>query len=74
MTGTQHCSLLHVTKCSHLAHLQSRCEYNAASVCLLCESSVLGTDPVGWPWLRWAPTLDNGPGWMQERLGGATAI
>lgn len=64
MTDTQHRGLQHVIKCSHLAHLQSRCENNAASVSSLCESSVLGTDPVGWPWLSWALTLDNGPGWM----------
>lgn len=46
---TQHHSLLHVTECSHLAHLQSCCANNAASVCSRCESSVLGTDPEGWP-------------------------
>ena len=49
MTDTQSPSLLHVIKCSHFADLQSRRENNAASVCWLCESSVLGTDPVGWP-------------------------
>lgn len=57
-------SLLRVLKCSHLSHLLSRCENNAASVCLLCESSVLGKDPVGWPWLSLALTLDSSPGWM----------
>ncbi len=53
ITGSQHHSPQHVIKRSHLAHLQSRCENNAASVCSLCESSVLGIDPVGWPWLSW---------------------
>lgn len=61
MTDTQKISLQHAFKCSHL---QSRCEKNTASVHSLCESSVLGKDPVGWPWLSQASTLFEGPAWM----------
>lgn len=56
---------------SDRSDFQSRCGNNAVSVSSLCEASVLGRNPVGWPWLsqsqRWI-TAQNGCkiNWMEQ--------
>lgn len=56
---------------SDRSDFQSRCGNNAVSVSSLCEASVLGRNPVGWPWLSQSQswiTAQNGCkiNWMEQ--------